>query len=129
MFLPTSPPIDAPAAKNGLSNGVDPSSFSRNTDPVIWLSSGSGPSNSSSGAVGMKARHICGISAGAAFAPIKINAWVSWKFGCKPEIRIVSVKTRAADANAKILFFRKFLDIRIPPMNTQASSLTTHRII
>jgi hypothetical protein len=47
-FAPTSPPIAAPAAKNGLSLGVEPSSLSRRIDPVRCASSGSGPPNWSS---------------------------------------------------------------------------------
>ena len=49
MFAPTSPPILAPTAKNGLSDGVLPSSFSRRITPVRWALSGCGPPNWSSG--------------------------------------------------------------------------------
>src|SRR5262249_3349910 len=42
MLAPTSPPKAAPAAKNGLSAGVVPSSFKRRTTPVRWALSGSG---------------------------------------------------------------------------------------
>ena len=48
MFAPTSPPIAAPAAKNGLSGGVVPSSLSRKITPVRWALSGAGPPNVSS---------------------------------------------------------------------------------
>jgi hypothetical protein len=44
-FAPTSPPIIAPARKNGLSVGAVPSSFNRTITPVRCASSGSGPPN------------------------------------------------------------------------------------
>ncbi len=43
MLAPASPPIAAPAAKNGLSLGVDPSSFSRRITPLRCALSGLGP--------------------------------------------------------------------------------------
>jgi hypothetical protein len=45
MFSPISPPSAAPAAKNGLSVGVEPSSFKRSMTPVKCASSGCGPPN------------------------------------------------------------------------------------
>ena len=55
-MAPTSPPMAAPAAKNGLSLGTEPSSFRRRMAPVRWALSGCGPPNASSGMPAPKGR-------------------------------------------------------------------------